>query len=97
VLLEPGAGGLHVRSDISYVCLVFSNSWDPCKLSSGGRRRDVRHLCTAPPSQVVVAAYHDLTGDELAERIPVHRLELLANDPGISRLPVLTVPALDPG
>jgi hypothetical protein len=45
----------------------------------------------------LVAAYYDLTGDELAERIPVHRLELLANDPSISRLPVLTVPALDPG
>jgi hypothetical protein len=46
---------------------------------------------------VVVAAYYDPTIEVLAERIAVHRLELLATDPSISRLPVLTVPALDPG
>jgi hypothetical protein len=72
---------------------------------TGSPRRTVRRARAdrRPPRlvtrhrRVVVAAYYDLTGDELAERIPVHRLELLANDPGISRLPVLTVPALDPG
>jgi len=48
-------------------------------------------------SRVAVAAYYDLTGDELAERIPVHHLWLFATDPSISRLPVLTVPALDSG
>jgi hypothetical protein len=47
------------------------------------------------PVRVVVAAYYDLTSDELAQRIPVTPSMTFATDPSISRLPVVTVPALD--
>ena len=58
---------------------------------------NVRFRRNPERTKVVVAAYYDLTGDEVAERVPVHHLYLSSPDPSISRLPVLTVPALDSG
>jgi hypothetical protein len=42
-----------------------------CELSESDIHQRTRGQQIQP---VAVAAYYDLTGDELAERIPVHRL-----------------------